>query len=126
MSAQAEEVTSVADIVKLVLSPIFVVVGVAAFYYFSDLQLLYRVLILVAVVCAAVGISFTTAKGRSVWGFMLESKQEFNRVVWPTRDEAVRTTILVFVMVIVVGFVLWLLDTFLLWSIQLLMSQGVS
>lgn len=125
MSAQAEEVTSVVDIVKLVLSPIFVVAGVAAFYYFSDLQLLYRVLILVAIVCSAIGICFTTAKGRGVWGFMLESKLEFNRVVWPTRDEAIRTTILVFAMVIVVGFVLWLLDTFLFWGIQLLMNQGI-
>lgn len=126
MSAQAEEVTSVADVIKLVLSPIFIVVGVAAFYYFSDLQLLYRVLILVAIVATSVGICFTTAKGRGVWAFMLESKQEFNRVVWPTRDEAVRTTLLVFAMVFVVGLILWLLDMFLFWAVQLLMNQGVS
>jgi len=125
MSAQAEEVTSVVDIVKLVLSPILVVAGVAAFYYFSDIQLLYRVLMLVAIVGSAIGISFTTAKGRSVWGFMLESKQEFNRIVWPTRDEAVRTTLLVFLMVFIVGLVLWLLDMFLFWGVQLLMNQGV-
>lgn len=125
MSAQAEEVTSVADIVKLVLSPIFVVAGVAAFYYFSDFQLLYRVLALVALIALSVGVCFTTAKGRSVWGFMLESKQEFKRIVWPTRDEAVRTTLLVFAMVIMVGFMLWLLDMFLFWGVQLLMSQGI-
>jgi len=125
MNAQAEEVTSVADIVKLVLSPIFVIAGIAAFYYFSDLQLLYRVLILVAIVGSAIGICFTTAKGRSLWGFMLESKQEFNRIVWPTKDEAVRTTLLVFVMVFIVGLVLWLLDMFLFWGVQLLMNQGV-
>jgi preprotein translocase subunit SecE len=125
MSAQAEEVTSVVDIVKLVLSPIFIVVGVVAFYYFSDLQLLYRVLMLVAIVCSAVGVCFTTAKGRGVWGFMLESKQEFGRVVWPTRDEAVRTTLLVFVMVFLVGLILWLLDMFLFWGVQLLMNQGI-
>jgi len=124
MSAQAEEVTSVVDIVKLVLSPIFVVAGVAAFYYFSDIQLLYRVLILVAIVGSAIGISFTTAKGRSVWGFVQESKLEFGRIVWPTRDEAVKTTLLVFVMVFIVGLVLWLLDMFLFWGVQLLMSQG--
>jgi len=124
MSTQAEEVTSVADIVKLVLSPIFVVAGVAAFYYFSDIQLLYRVLILLAIVGSAIGLSFTTAKGRGLLSFALESKQEFNRIVWPTKDEAVRTTLLVFAMVITVGFVLWLLDSFLFWGVQLLMSQG--
>lgn len=125
MSAQAEEVTSVVDIVKLVLSPILVVAGIAAFYYFSDIQLLLRVLILVAIVGSAIGICFTTAKGRSVWGFVLESKQEFNRVVWPTKDEAIKTTLLVFLMVFIVGFVLWLLDMVLFSGIQMLMNQGV-
>ncbi|MDD4915021.1 MAG: preprotein translocase subunit SecE [Methylococcales bacterium] len=125
MSAQAEEVTSIIDIVKLVLSPIFVIAGVAAFYYFSDIQLLYRVLVLIAVVSLAIGVCFTTARGRSVWGFMLESRQEFHRVVWPTREETIRTTLLVFAMVVLVAFVLWLLDTFLFWGIQLLMSLGV-
>ena len=125
MNAQAEEVTSVVDIVKLVLSPILVIVGVVGFYFFSDLQLLYRVVLLLAVIGAAVGVCFTTAKGRSVWGFMIESKLEFNRIVWPTRDEAVRTTLLVIAMVTIVGLVLWLLDMFLFWGIQLLMNQGV-
>lgn len=125
MNAQVEEVTSVADIVKLVFAPIFIVIGVVGFYYFADLQLLFRVLMLVAIVAVAIGVCFTTAKGKAVWGFMLESKQEFKRIVWPTRDEAVRTTLLVFVMVIVVGFVLWLLDTFLFWGVQLLMNQGI-
>lgn len=125
MSVQTEEVTSVLDIVKLVLSPIFVIAGVAGFYYFSDIQLLYRVLVLVAIVALAVGVGFTTAKGRGVWGFMLESRQEFNRVVWPTRDETVRTTLLVFAMVLLVALVLWLLDTILFQGVQLLMSLGV-
>jgi preprotein translocase subunit SecE len=125
MSAQAEEVTTVVDIVKLVLSPILVVAGIVAFYYFSDLLFLYRVLILMTLISTAIGICCTTAKGRSVWGFVLESKQEFHRVVWPTRDEAFRTTGLVILMVILVGFVLWLLDTFLFWGVQLLMNQGV-
>ncbi|MGD0959748.1 MAG: preprotein translocase subunit SecE [Methylomonas sp.] len=125
MSAQAEEITSVLDIVKLVISPILVVVGIVAFYYFADLPALYRVLMLLAIVGLAIGLCFTTAKGRSVWGFMLESKLEFNRVVWPTRDEAVRTTFLVILMVFIVGFVLWLLDMFLFWGVQQLMNQGV-
>lgn len=125
MNAQAEQVTSVTDIVKLVFCPVLILVGVVAFYQFSDLLLLYRVLGLVAIVSLAVGICFTTAKGRAVWHFMGESKQEMRRVVWPTRDETVRTTLLVFVMVFVVGLILWLLDMFLFWAIQLLMNQGM-
>ena len=125
MNAHAEEVTSVVDIVKLALSLLFVVAGITAFYYFSDFQLLYRVLVLVLVLGIAVAVSFTTGKGRSLWGFMLEAKQEFKRIVWPTKDEAVRTTLMVFLMVFIVGLILWLLDMFLFWGVQLLMSQGI-
>lgn len=125
MNAQAEEVTSVADIVKLISSVLVVIVGLVAFYYFSDFQLLYRVLGLMVVVSAAVGLGFTTTKGKSVWQFMLESKLEFKRIVWPSKDEAVRTTLLVFLMVFVVGLILWLLDMFLFWAVQLLMNQGI-
>ncbi|WAR44327.1 preprotein translocase subunit SecE [Methylomonas rapida] len=125
MNAQAEEVTSVADIVKLVICPVLITAGVVAFYHFSDLMLLYRVLGLVIIVALSVGICFTTARGRAVWQFIGESKQEMRRVVWPTKDETVRTTLLVFTMVFVVGLILWLLDMFLFWAVQLLMNQGM-
>ena len=125
MNVQAEETTSVVDIVKWVFSTVFLVSGIAAFYYFSDFQLLYRVLGLVGVFFVAIVICFNTCKGRAVWVFAQESKQEFKRVVWPTRDEAVRTTLLVFLMVFLVGLILWLLDMFLFWGVQLLMNQGI-
>lgn len=125
MNAHVEEVTSVADVIKLFLSPILVVLGVVGFYYYSDIPFLYRVLSLVGIVGISAGIVFTTAKGRSFWGFMLESKQEFKRIVWPTKDEAIRTTVLVITMVSVVGFVLWLLDMLFFSAVQFLMTQGI-
>jgi preprotein translocase subunit SecE len=124
MNTQAEATTSVLDVVKQVLSVVFVAAGVAAFYYFSDVQLLYRVLGLVGVVIIVLGIMLTTDVGRSVWSFVLESKQEVRKVVWPTREETMRTTLLVFAMVFIVGLILWLLDMFLFWGVRLLTGQG--
>jgi preprotein translocase subunit SecE len=124
MSAQAaESTTQVFDVVKQVISIIFVVAGVTAFYYFSELSLLYRVLGLVALVLAAAGLFLTTQTGKSLWSFVLESKQEVRRVVWPTREETFRTTLMVFVMVLLVGLMLWFLDMFLFWGIRLLTGQ---
>jgi preprotein translocase subunit SecE len=125
MNAHVEEVTSVADVIKLLLSPILVVLGVVGFYYFVDVPFLYRVIALVAIVGVSAGIFFTTARGKAFWGFMLESKQEFKRIVWPTKDEAIRTTVLVVTMVSVVGFVLWLLDMLFFTAVQFLMTQGI-
>jgi preprotein translocase subunit SecE len=125
MNAQVEETTSVSDIIKLILSPIVLVAGLVAFYSFADVQLIYRVLALFVLVAVVVFVLFTTAKGKSVWLFMLESKQEFKRIVWPTKDEAIRTTLLVFVMVFIVGFVLWMLDMLFFTAVQFLMNQGI-
>ncbi len=124
MNTQLEASTSVFDVVKQVFSVVFVVAGVAAFYYFSEAPLLYRVLGLVVVVLIVAGMMLTTGVGRNVWGFILESKQEVRKVVWPTRDETLRTTLLVFAMVVIVGFVLWLLDMFLFWGVRFLTGQG--
>lgn len=124
MSAQAEEVTSVLDVVKQAFSVVLVVAGFVAFYYFSEFPLLYRVLALVAVVLASMGLLFTTDFGRNIWVFMQESRQEVRKVVWPTREETTRTTLLVFGMVFVVGLILWFLDMFLFWGVRLLTGQG--
>lgn len=124
MNSQSEETSSLVDVVKQVSSLILAIAGLVAFYQFSDVLLLYRVLGLVAVVLIAFFIFFTTAKGRSAWLFAIESKYEFRRVVWPSKDETVKTTLLVFAMVLLVGVILWLLDTFLFWAIQFLMGKG--
>jgi preprotein translocase subunit SecE len=119
----ADETVQVFDLVKRVSSVIIVVTGVAAFYYFSDWALLHRVITLVTLVSIAVGIFLSSKLGQVVWQFVLESKQEVRRVVWPTRDETMRTTGLVALMVVLVGILLSLLDAFLLWGIRLLTGQ---
>ncbi|MDD5460169.1 MAG: preprotein translocase subunit SecE [Methylococcales bacterium] len=124
MNTQAEASTPVFDVVKQVLSVVFVIAGVAAFYYFSEVQLLYRVLGLIVIVAIVLGMMLTTDIGRAVLSFVLESKMEVRKVVWPTREETMRTTLLVFAMVFIVGLILWLLDMFLFWGVRLLTNQG--
>ncbi|WP_411728027.1 preprotein translocase subunit SecE [Methyloglobulus sp.] len=124
MNTQAEAQTPVFDIAKQVFSALLVVVGVAAFYYFSEVSVLYRVIGLLVVALVVLGLMLTTNLGRNTWGFFLESKQEVRKVVWPTREETTRTTMLVFAMVFTVGLILWLLDMFLFWGVQHLTGQG--
>ncbi len=127
MNAQVEDTSKIFDVVKQGLALVFVVAGVAAFYYFSDVPgftMLYRVLMLVTVVLIAIGIMLTTARGKGLWDFALESKQEVRKVVWPTREETIRTTLLVFGLVFIVGLFLWFLDMFLFWAIKSLTGQG--
>ena len=126
MNAHAEAPASqILDVVKQVLSVVLVVAGIAAFYHFSHVALLYRVLGLLVLAMLVLAVMFTTEIGQKTWAFILESKIEVRKVVWPTREETMRTTLMVFVMVFVVGVVLWFLDMFLFWAIRLITGQGV-
>lgn len=124
MSTQAEAQTPVFDIIKHVFSALLGIAAVFAFYYFSELPLLYRVIGLLVAALVVFGLLLTTQLGRDIWVFFLESKQEVRKVVWPTRDETTRTTMLVFAMVFTVGLILWLLDMMLFKGVQLLTGQG--
>jgi preprotein translocase subunit SecE len=124
MNTQVEAETSVIDVLKQVFALLLVSAAVVGFYYFSEFPLLYRVLGLVAVFVLALVVMLTTDVGRNIWAFMLESKQEVRKVVWPSRAETTQTTLMVFAMVFIVGLILWLLDMFLFWGIQILTGQG--
>ncbi len=124
MNARAESESSVIDTVKLFVAVLVFLVGVGGFYYYADELLLYRVLGLIVVSLVAVGICMTTRTGREVWAFARDSRQELRKVVWPTKQESLQSTLVVLVVVVLVGVFLWLLDTFFLWAIQLLLHPG--
>ena len=48
--------------------------------------------------------------GRNFWQFVLDSRVELRKIVWPTRQETGMTTLVVFVFVVVAGLFFWLLD----------------
>lgn len=86
--------------------------------YFSGVGLLYRVLGVVVFCVLAAAVALTTTKGRSLLTLARESKKEIQRVIWPTRAETVQTTAIVLVAVMVVGLLLWLIDTLLSWAMS--------
>jgi preprotein translocase subunit SecE len=112
------------DTVKLAIALLLLVGGIVAFYWFDDQSLLLRVLSLLAVAGISVAVASQTAKGRSIWGFMGDTRTEVRKVVWPTRAETVQTTMVVMFMVVILGIILWMLDMFLFWAIRILTGQG--
>jgi preprotein translocase subunit SecE len=122
MNIQAKEVssTSPVDVLKYILSLVLVSAGVVAFYQYSEVSQLYRVLGILGVVLIALTMMMTTVVGKNSWSFALEARLEVRRVVWPSRQETTRMTLMVFAMVIIVGLILWLLDMFLFWAITTL------
>ena len=124
MNPKSEIQASKFDTFKLASAVLVLLIAVAAFYYFADYMLLVRVIGLLAAVGAAVAIVLTTELGDNVLGFLKDARAELRRVVWPTRQETLQTTLAVILMVIVVGIFLWLFDMLLFWIVRLLTGTG--
>ena len=124
MDAKAENPPLTLDTVKLVLALVILVAGIVAYYYYADIGLIYRVLGVIATTLASIGIMLTTVVGRNFLGFLKESRVEVRKVVWPTRQETVQTTLVVVALVLIVGLLLWTLDAALFWVISHLTGQG--
>ncbi len=112
------------ETIKLVLAVIIVFSGVVGFYYFSDESTLLRMIGLLSCVLVAGFIALQTEKGRSMWLFFQDAQIEVRKVVWPTREETVQTTLIVILVVIIIAIILWLLDMFLGWAVRNLLGQG--
>ena len=113
-----------ADTAKLVVAILLVLGGIAAFYVLSARADWMRWLAVVAGVALAIIVFGSSARGQSFWEFVVESRVELRKVVWPTRQETGMTTLAVFLFVIVAGTFFWVLDVFLSWATRMLTGQG--
>ncbi len=120
MNAEAEATASTMDTVKLGLSLLILVAGIGAFYQFEDESLLLRVIGLLALAGVAVFVALQSKPGKSVWSFAVESRTEVRKVVWPSRQETMQTTLIVFVMVLILGIFLWLVDMLLAYILKVI------
>ncbi|PLW80968.1 preprotein translocase subunit SecE [Kineobactrum sediminis] len=107
------------DSVKWVVVFALLAAGVVGNSYFSSESLLYRVLGFVAIALIAAMVALRTTKGAAFWNLVKSSRTEIRKVVWPTRQETVQTTLIVVVFVLVVALMLWGLDSFLGWLVSL-------
>lgn len=125
MSEKAENVSSPLDTVKWVL--VFVLLGglVYAYTTFSDVSVLYRALGAVATVVIAGLIAATTFKGQAFLTFAKDARTEVRKVVWPTRQEVVRMTLVILAATAVVGVLLYFIDMIIVWVVGLVTGIGV-
>jgi len=115
MNVKAENVAtavSAGDIVKYVVAGLIAASGIVVFYMFPQWYAPIRGLIVLLGFAAAVGVMSLTALGRQGRGFLSEAMFELRKVVWPTRDEALKLTGVVLVMVGAISIILATLDFF--------------
>ena len=70
-----------------------------------------RVLIVISGIVLSLFLGSLTAKGKEAIAFLFEAKIEMDKIIWPKRQEAVQTTLIVFVVVAISALLLLGLDS---------------
>jgi len=115
---------SVKDTALITLSVLVLLVGIGAFYWFEDQPLPIRIAMVIAGLGVGAALAWFSWYGREFWQFAQVSRIELRKVVWPSRDETVKTTYVVFIFAIVMGLFFWGLDWVLTWMTRLLTGQS--
>jgi len=116
--SQAEVTRSFGEKIRWWLAIAAVIAGVAGNLYFEDeFAQIIRVLITIGGLVLGALIASTTEKGRNFFTFIKSSNIERQKIVWPTRNETLQTTLVVIVVVIIIGLFLSLVDFFFSWLV---------
>ena len=110
MTEKVETSASALDTVKLVAAVAILVGGIAGFYLLTDLPLAVRWVIVLATLAGGILVALQSVQGRTFWQFVQGSRIELRKVVWPTRQETLQTTLVVFVAILAMGIFFWVLD----------------
>lgn len=124
MNAKTETQSSMMDTVKLMLAVIIIISGIIGFYLLDAQAVWVRLLGLLAAIGIAVFISLQTDKGRRIANFFAAAHTEVRKVVWPSRQETLQTTLVIFIAVLLTSLFLWGVDSILFVLVRTLTGQG--
>ena len=114
--------TSVSSKILWILGSAVILIAVCGNSYYSEVALLYRTLIVIALLILGLAIIRFTIFGNSAYNLIVTSLTEIRKVVWPNRTETTQTTLIVLAAVIVASLLLWGLDSLFSFGLNLLLG----
>jgi len=115
MKAKAETgKPPIVNTLLLSVATVLLIAGVGAYYWFQDLAITpVRVVGLMVVVAVASFIAAQSDSGSAFFRFIKEADIERRKVVWPTHQETLQTSLMVIIVIILISLFLagvdWLL-----------------
>lgn len=110
MSEKTESQSNTLDMFKWVVIFALLAGLVTANTVYGEISVLYRAIAALVVAVVVGFLAASTEKGSTFLNFAKESRTEVRKVVWPTRQEANQTTIIVLAATLVMSLILWGLD----------------
>ncbi len=111
------------DLVKWSIVGVLALLGGGSHYMFSSLPTTQLTIAWVILGSALLGVMAITSQGKVFVNFAREAQIELKKVVWPTRQEAVQTTFIVLAVILVMGILLWVMDSVLLHVVGVITGQ---
>ena len=112
------------DIVKYAVALLLVAGGVFAFSWFDgQWPTPARVAVVVGGLVLGAAVFLFSGKGRQTVGFLSESRFELRKVVWPTRQEAMRLTWVVIAVVVAISLILAAFDAVIRYVLKLFLGH---
>ncbi len=102
---------SVLDYPKWLLALVLIALSVIGNIYFSNYPAAVRAVVVIIIVGLSLVILVTTSRGKIVWNFFKQARNELRKVVWPTRQETLQMTLIVAIIVVITALILWGFDT---------------
>jgi preprotein translocase subunit SecE len=127
MNEQAQDQNAGGDLagfITVALAIALLIAGIASFYLLDTRPDWQRWGSTGIGVVAAVAVFALSPMGRRFWQFILDSRVELRKVVWPSRQETLQTTAVVFGFICIAAIFFWILDLLLAWATRLLTGQG--
>ncbi|KAA1188318.1 MULTISPECIES: preprotein translocase subunit SecE [Photorhabdus] len=98
------------EVVKWLLVAALLTVAIVGNYLYREYSLPLRAIAVVVMVALAGAAALWTAKGKTTLAFAREARIEMRKVIWPTRQEALHTTLIVAAVTALMSLILWGLD----------------
>lgn len=124
LKPEIETQSSPFDLVLLFVSLGLLVGSIVGFYYFEAYPAWQRWAGVLVAAALAITIALQSHMGKSAATFIRGSQIELRKMVWPTKPETTQTTIAILIVVLILGVMLWGLDSLLLQGTKFLTGQG--
>ncbi|KMW71071.1 preprotein translocase subunit SecE [Photorhabdus luminescens subsp. luminescens] len=109
-NSDAQESRRSLEVMKWLLVAALLTVAIVGNYLYREYSLPLRAMAVVVIVALAGAAALWTAKGKTTLAFAREARIEMRKVIWPTRQEALHTTLIVAAVTALMSLILWGLD----------------
>ncbi|MBX4181107.1 preprotein translocase subunit SecE [Sodalis sp. CWE] len=108
----------ISDFIKWSIIIMLLTTAIIGNHFYCDHNLLLRIVLTTIIIVIAGSLISMTTKGKSIISFINEAHIEVRKVIWPSRQEAFHTTLIIAVVTIITAMLLWGLDTILVQAVS--------